>query len=1047
VNITSLSIKRPVTIVMIMIALVLIGAFAVFKLPQDLYPSLNLPVATVITSWSGASPAEVEQQVTNQVEQSLQSLSGVSEMDAQSTQGSSLVIVQFDYGVNIDNEVNQIRSIIAKVQPLLPSDAGTPSVEQFDPSNLPIMTLSLYGNVSQAALSDLANNQVQSALAHLKGVSSVSMAGALTRQITVQVDPQQLAHYNLSIGQVVQAVSSDNLQADAGTVQKGSLLIPLHINGQFTSPDQLANIPISLASGGTVRLGAVAKIVNGYKDVNLISTVNGQGAVGMQITQATGSNTVAVSDEVNQAVSQLQKQLPAGVHLRVLTDSAQTIRDTIHTVITHTLLGFLFGALIILLILRSVRTTLVIVVAIPIAVLSTFILMYATHLTLNSITLGSLAVGLGSLVDFSIVVLESIFRARQRKLGPIEAAHVGTREVGLAVFVAALAQISVFAPSIFVPGVAGQFMRPLSLTVSFSHVAALFVAMTLTPMMASRLLRGSRFEQEESVPGITSKFRAYAPFDWFGRGMHDVTRAYRASLVWSLNHRKTVVSSALVLLVASLAMVPLIGFELVPQVSNSELSVSLTLANGTDLNTTNSVVKEIEALAQQHLHGIKTVYAQVGGASSENKASIDVKFKSSVSGAEVNKMAHDFGTVTSTIPGAKIIVSAGSANTGPGGSGIQVQIQGPDLNTLRLLSTEVADAMRKTPGLEYVNNQATTGTPDYQLNINQAALQAYGVTEQQVMSTLRSEYQGTKASSFYQGNHQYDIVVRLPKSFSQNLDSLAQVTVQNSRGQSVPVQQVATLTTSQEAPQINDVNGVRTVIVSATPYGVTSGRAQAAVAQALKSIHVPAGYYIGFGQNGKFLVQALTDLGIAVLFSILLLYMIMASLFESLLTPFVIMFSLPPTFIGGALGLLLTHRSLNINSAIGVIMVMGLIANNAIVLVDYTNQLRRTGLSLRKALLQAGPIRLRPIVMSTLTTVLAMMPLVIGYGKGAETLASMATVIAFGLVFSTLVTLVLVPVVYVIFDNWIEAFKRWRERRRTRRVSTVGMEQGPGFGG
>ena len=1032
-KVTNLSIKRPVTITMLMIAVFFTGLFAVTKLPEELFPTLDLPVAVVTTSWNGASPTAVEQQVTSPIEQALQALSGVSEIDSTSAQDSSLVVVQFNYGVNLSDEVNQMRSIVSRTVNQLPSDAGTPEVAQFNPSNLPIMTLSLYGNQSQATISQVAQNTVQPALEHLNGVASVGMAGNLTRQINVVVDPNQLNFYHISINQVVQALQANNASTDAGQVRKGSMLVPLHVQGQFSSPQELLNIPISTGHGGSIPLSDVAKVQDGFQDVTLISTVNGSPAVSMTITQATGANTVQVSNEVHQAIASLQSQLPPGMHLKILNDNAQTIRNTLHTMVSHTLLGFVFGILVMLLLLRSVRTTLVIAVAIPIAVMATFALMYLAGFSLNSITLGSLAVGLGSLVDFSIVVLESIFRARQTGLTPMEAASRGTSEVGLAVFVAALAQISVFAPSVFVPGIAGQFFRPLSLTVSFSHIAALFVALTFTPMLASKLLKGRRFEMAETIPGISAPFRAWAPFDWFGRGMHELNEVYRKVLGWSLSHRKTIVLSAAVMLVASFVMVPLIGFELTPNVGNGQLSISVQLANGTDLNTTAQTVKQIEALAQKNMPGITGTYAQIGSpggfrpGTATNKATITLTFNSQLSDQTLQRYAHKFQTVTDNIAGAQIVVTPGQANTGPGSGGVSVQIQGPDMNTLFILSQQVANIMKQTPGLEYVNNQLATGTPDYQLNINPTALAQYNLTEQMVESTLRTAFQGTNASTLYQNNNQYNIVVRLPRAYSEDLNNLQQIVIQNSQGKMVPLSQVATLTTSEEPPQVQHVNGVRAVTVSATPYGVTSGRVQAELTQKFHQMRIPAGYSVGFGQNGAFLMTALVDLGWAVLFSIVLLYMVMASLFESLLTPFVIMFSLPPTFIGAALGLLITHRSLNIDSAIGVIMVTGLIANNAIVLVDYTNQLRDRGLPLRDALLQAGPIRLRPILMSTLTTVLAMMPLVIGGGTGGATLASMATVIAFGLTFSTLVTLVLVPVMYVAMDRFTS---RWKGRFR-----------------
>lgn len=1038
-KVANLSIKRPVTISMLMLAVFFVGLFAVTKLPEELFPTLNLPVAVVTTSWNGASPQAVEQQVTSPIEQALQSLSGVSEIDSTSAQNSSLVIVQFNYGVNLNEEVNQMRSIVSRTVNQLPSDAGTPEVSQFNPSNLPIMTLSLYGNQSQATISQVAQNTVQPALEHLNGVAAVNMAGNLTRQINVLVDPSKLSFYNLSINQVVQALQANNASTDAGQVRKGSLLVPLHVQGQFLSPNQLMNIPISTGHGASIPLSNVATVQDGFQDVSLISTVNGSPAVSLTITQATGANTVQVSNEVHQAVASLQSHLPEGVHLSILDDSAQTIRDTLHTMVTHTLLGFVFGILVMLLILRNLRTTLVIAVAIPIAVMATFMLMYLAGFSLNSITLGSLAVGLGSLVDFSIVVLESIFRARQTGLDAKTAASHGTSEVGLAVFVAALAQISVFAPSVFVPGIAGQFFRPLSMTVSFSHIAALFVAVSFTPMLASRLLKGRRFELAETIPGKTAPFRAWAPFDWFGWGMHALTQLYHRVLKWSLGHRKTVVLSAGLMLVLSYLMVPLIGFELVPNVGNGQISISVKLADGTDLQTTAQAVKRIESLAKAQMPGLTTTYAQIGSpggfnpGTATNQATLTLSFNKNTSDKQLQTYTHQFQSVADNIAGAQITVTPGQASSGPGTGGVSVQIQGPDMNTLQILSQQVATIMSKTPGLEYVDNQLATGIPDYQLNINPAALAQYNLTEQQVESTLRTAFQGTNASTLYQNNNQYNIVVMLPRTYSENLNNLQQVLIQNSLGKMVPLSQIATLTTSQEPPQVQHVNGVRSVTVSATPYGVTSGRVQAELSKDFKQMRVPAGYTVGFGQNGQFLQTALIDLGWAVLFSIVLLYMVMASLFESLITPFVIMFSLPPTFIGAALGLLVTHRSLNIDSAIGVIMVIGLIANNAIVLVDYTNQMRAKGMPLHDALLHAGPIRLRPILMSTLTTVLAMMPLVIGGGTGGATLASMATVIAFGLTFSTLVTLVLVPVMYVAIDRWTQKWKG-RFRRRTRPV-------------
>ncbi|WP_304457876.1 efflux RND transporter permease subunit [Alicyclobacillus sendaiensis] len=1016
------SIRRPVTITMLMIALVVVGVFALLHLPEELFPKLNLPVAAVVTSWNGASPEEVEKQISHPLEQALEGLSGVNLIESQSTAGSSLVIVEFNYGVNLDEELNQMRSLVNRVQPELPSDATTPLVQQFDPNSLPIMRVAVYGSkgISLQTVSDAAANVVEPAIERLNGVAGVQEAGGLVRQITVEVDPDKLKAYHLSIEQVVNAIAANNLSADAGEVQKGSLLIPLHVSGEIASASQLGNLEIPLPLRGNVKLKDIAQIQDGHAPIELVSTVNDEPAVTLSISQASDANIVQVSSAVWQALPSIQAQLPPGVHVEVLTDDAQPVRDTIRTVVNHTVLGFIFGILVILLILRSVRSTIVVAVAIPIATLSTFALMAAAGLSINSITLGSLAVGLGSLVDFSIVVLESIFRSRQRGLNPREAAVVGTEEVGLAVFVAACAQISVFAPSIFVPGIAGQFFKPLSLTVSFSHVAALFVALTFTPMLASRLLTGRRFDEPDRLPGRDAPMRWYAPFDWSARFMHGLTELYRQALSWSLSHRKTVFAVTALMFVASVATVPKIGFELVPNVGEDEMTVSIQTPPGTSLAATEQVTKRVETLARAHLHGIEQMDAQIGGNTyaalpATNQATLTVRFEDSVSSQAVEAMTAQFNQLARSISGAAVTAAAASANgaSGPASDQISVQLQGPDVAELTRLANQVTAAMRRVRGLEDIQNGATTAMPNVTLKLDPSLLAQYGLTAQAVESVLKADIGGQIASTYDVNGNTYNIVVEMPPSYAQNLNHLQDLTVENQVGQMVPVTKLGTVSNGSEPPSITHINGVRTVEVTATPYGITQGRAQLELAKQLKSIRVPAGYSVGFGQGGAFLRQTMFDMLWAFVFSVALLYMLMASLFESLLTPFVIMFSLPPTFIGAALGLVLTHRSLNVDSAIGVIMVMGLVANNAIVLVDYANRLRRDGKRLREALMEAGPVRLRPILMSTATTVLAMLPLVIGYGKGAETLASMATVIAFGLTFSTLVTLVLVPAVYL----------------------------------
>lgn len=1021
---------------MIMLAVVLIGVIAMASLPLDMLPKMDLPIASVVTTLPGASPSEVEQQLTKPIEDALQTLSGVSEIDSTSMQNVSQIVVQFNYGVDLSQRIEDMRGIINRMTNSLPTDATSPIVQQFDPNSLPIMTVTLSGtNKSMSDLSDLAANIIQPALQHVTGVGTVNEIGNLTRQINIEVDPAKLTYYGLSIQQIVQAIGADNSSADVGQINRGSQLISLKVQGQFESVNDLLNVPIIIGKKAiTVR--DVAKLVDGNKDVDLVATLDSQPAVGFSIIQTSDGNTVDVSNAVRAELQQLSKKLPSGAHLTIVSDSAQSIRDTVKLVAEHTIMGFLLGILIMLGILRSVRTTTVIAVAIPISVLATFILMYLDKLSINIITLGSLAIALGSLVDFSVVVLESIFRARISGLGPKEAASKGTSEVGTAVFVAALAQICVFGPSLLTGGIAGQIFGPMALTVTFSHIIALLVALTLTPMMASKMLAGSRFAQEETIPGVDAPFRIWAPYDWFGKGMYNLTEGYRKVLQWGLKHRKTVVAASIALFIAVIPIFPLLGTELMTAINTNQINVTITLPNGTGLADTTKTVETIEQRIKAHQKSVTSIYAQIGGtsaglgqSSSSNKASLIVTLSESEK-EPTEQIAQNMQSYMQDLPGVKIIAAAASAMRGPTTGQVQVLVQGPDLNTLTLLSNEVTNILTSIPQLKYVDNQLATGLPSYQLNIDHNALVQYGLTEQQVIASLRTAFQGTTASTFYQGDNKYDIVVRFPQDYSRDVTKILQTNVTDSSGNLIPLSELASLTLAQEPSTVMHVSGTRSVYVNADVSGISAGNAQTLVQQKLNNLRVPAGYTVSFGQSAKFMGDAFKSLGIGILVSIVLVYMVMASLFESFLTPFVIMFSLPPTFVGAVLGLFLTHKTINMNSLMGIIMLIGLVTNNAIVLVDYTNQLKEKGKTLSEALIQAGTVRLRPILLTTVTNVLAMLPMLVIGGRGSEGISSMAAVITFGLTLSTLVTLLLVPVMYVNMNTFITKRKAKQQKRR-----------------
>jgi len=1032
-KIADVSVDRPVLISMVMVALVLLGLVALPLLPVDLYPNLDIPVALVSTSWSGTTPTVVEQQVTKPIEAVMSTVSNVSEVDSISRSGQSLVIVRFNYGTDMNQAVADMRDKINQVAGSLPSDAGAPMIMRIDPNSMPIMTLALSGqNASVEQLKQLADDVVTPRLQQVSGVSAVNVNGGKSRQIQVVVDPHRLQRYGLSITQVIQALQSDNMQGDAGLVNKGDQEIDLHINGQFITPGDVLNVPVRLPSGDTIKISDLGQVNDTYADVTELARVNGLSCVSLDIMKISGGNTVQVSGNVQKIIPAINQVLPPGVKLTVISDQAKYIRESIDTVVNHTLLGGLFALIVLWLFLRRVRTTAVIAIVIPIAVISTFAALYFAGQTINTISLGGLALGMGSLVDFAVVVIESIFRYRESGCGPIEAAKLGTAEVGTAVMASALSQVSVFAPVVFVQGFASQIFMPMALAVVFSHLAALVGALTLVPMLAARLMRGSSFN-----PGETAGSR-WNPSVAFSRGVEKLKMHYERLLRWALGHRKIVLLSTALMLAVSLAMLPVVGFELMPNQDEGQYSVSITLDQGTKLDVTNRVVERVERLIRQ-MPETDTVYTVVGSPggnfissqTATNTADINVTLKPlSQRKRSVFQVIEELRRKVALIPGAQINIQAAQQGFGRTGMPIQVVIQGGDLNVLRELGDLVANQIQQVPGTRGVQNTMDKTSPEYDVNINRVLAARYGITVQQILNTLRADYNGTKATSYIAGSTSVDVVVKLPEDYTRDYSHLNDITVVSPAGVQVPLSALATVQPAAGPAVVRRQNQMRQVTVQADVFGRSVGEVQRDIQARLDRINFPAGYSWQFGGQAQDMASSFKSLGLAMPLAIVLMYMVMAGQFESLFGPFIIMFSLPPTFVGIMLGLLLMHHAVSVNALIGVIMLIGIVVNNAIVLVDYTNQLRRKGHSTREALCLAGPVRLRPILMTTCTTVLAMFPLMLGYGEGAEAQAPMATVVVFGLTVSTLVTLVLVPVMYTVIDD---LGARWRGFRQGRR--------------
>ncbi|SFL34146.1 hydrophobic/amphiphilic exporter-1, HAE1 family [Paenibacillus sp. 1_12] len=1033
-NLANFSVNRPVTITMMMIAMIIIGSIAAPLLPVDLYPNMDIPTATVSVNWAGASPGQVETQVTKRVEASMATIANVQSVTSSSRTGGSTVTVQFNFGTDISDATLTMRDRLDRVRRQLPTDADAPVVSRSDPNSQPILSLALYGNsVDLVTLRDLADNIVSPAVQRADGVASVGVTGGRVRQIQLLLDQNKLTQYGLTFSQVTSALSNDNQSTDVGFVYKGDQLVPLSIAGEFKSVSEIEKVRVTLGRGQSIALGELGKIIDTYQDVTFDSRRDGEQSVGLSVLKQSDGNTVAVAKNIRKSMEELQSKLPPGVKLGILNDSSKFISNSINTVIEHTLLGAIFSIIILMLFLNSVRATLIIGVVIPISIISTFSMMYFSHQTINTITLGGLALGLGSLVDFAVVVLESIYRKKAEGLSPVEAAKQGTAEVGTAVLASALAQIAVFAPTVFISGIIKNFFAPMALTVSFSHIAALIAAITLVPMLAAKLLKKNH---DEELP----EGRSYNPAVWFGRGMNRFTNGYTRVLRWSLGHRLIIVLITVSMLGGSVYLAKFVGSELTPKTDEGQLFVNISLAQGTKFEITNALASKVESLIKD-IPDIESIFTNVGSAgggafqsASTNSANISVTLKPLAERKlKTEQIVEQIRNLTNGNAGAQISVNARSSIRlpgigGGGGADIQVNLNGADMAVLSKLGDMVAEELRAIPTLRNVQNTLERTIPAYEMTIDREAATYYGISSREVMTSLRTAYQGSVATNFKTGDTQISVLVKYPTEFTNNLENLNQIVLTTSTGTQIPLSAIAKVVPGSGPSQIRHINQQRLTTVQAFVTGAPVGDVAKVVQERLDTIQPPDGYAISLGSQADS-NSTFSSLYMMLLLSIVLVYMVMAAQFESLYGPFIIMFSLPPTFIGAILGLYLTNRTINMNSVMGMIMLIGVVVNNAIVLVDYTNQLRKRGYTLYDALIEAARVRLRPILMTTATTVLAMLPLVIGFGEGAESQASMATVVAFGLTISTMVTLLLVPVVYTLMDGMMDFFRsKWKRQ-------------------
>ena len=1032
-RIAKIAINRPITTMMMVLIIILLGVVSASKLAVDLLPELDIPVAVVSTSYSGAGPKEIETLVTRPLEGVLGTVSNVKEITSTSSTGSSMVVLTFNDGTDMNFATLQMRERIDMVKKLLPEGVENPAVLKIDPNARAIMEVAVSGAMELHELNTLVQDQVAPRLERIEGVASVAVSGQKEKEIRIILLPEKLKGYNMTTAQISQALRMENLNLPGGEVQQGEYMLLLRTTGEFDSIDQIRNLPMNVG-GIVVYLRDVALVEETFKDVKNYTLINGKPGIKLSLQKQSTANTVQVSALVNAELNKLQNEL-SHIQVTLISDNAKYIKQSIGTVSQTAVLGGILAILVLYVFLRNIRSTLIIGAAIPVSVIATFVLMYFSGLTLNLISLGGLALGVGMLVDNSIVVLENIYRHRQKGEDGKTAADLGASEVGMAVVASTLTTIAVFLPIVFVEGLAAKIFKQMALTVTFSLIASLVIAMTFVPMLASKLLTNTK--EEKHTPFMDKILGAW------GTGLDQIDNQYRKVLQWAIDRRKITLAIAFAAFLGTAALVPRIGMEFFPKFDEGTMSIRVNLPKGSALQQTAAIVEQVEEKLQQ-IPEVKEVVISVGSggnmfrtstATDRGTIAVDVGSVKERS-RSTDEIVDEVRKLLGDIPGAEFAVEAVSLTTGGmmGGNPISIEVTGDDLEELERVVKELTEIVKQIPGTREITHSMQQGVPEAQIRINRNKASAYGINASMVASTVRTAVEGQVATRYKLQGTEIDVRILYDPTQINYLKDINNLFVPSPMGGQIPLSEIADITVEKSPAAIQRSNQSRRATLSGDVFGRDLKSVSADIEARFAEYPFPIGYMYTLGGQQSEMTESFTSLGLALILAIILVYMILAAQFESLIHPLTIMFSVPISLTGAIFALYVTGRTLNLPAFIGLIMLAGIVVNNAIVLVDYINILRSQGYDRREAILTAGPVRLRPILMTTLTTVLAMIPMALGLGEGAEAQAPMATSVVGGLSFSTLLTLVLIPVMYSIFDDIGQKWKTIREKRKQKKT-------------
>ena len=1081
------SIRRPVTVFIFALAALVFGLVAFDDLAVDLLPDITYPSLSVRTEYEGAAPIEVEGLITRRIEEAVGVVNNVVKVTSSSRPDMSEVTLEFAWGTDMDFASLDVRERLDLVN--LPLEAERPILLRYDPSLDPILRIGLFGDDDLVRLRLVAEEDVKRKLERIEGVAAVIVSGGLEEEIQVEIDERRLANLGLSMQQVIGRLAQENINLTGGRLRDGQTEYLVRTINEFLRAEEMNDIVLDRSQGAIIRVSDIARVYKGSKEREIITRIDGKETVEVAIFKEGGTNTVTVANEVLETLDELREELVKvnpNLRLEKVTDQAGYIRQSVEEVLQTAVIGGSLAIFVLYLFLRSVKTTAIIGISIPVSVVATFFLMFSFGISLNIMSLGGLTLGIGLLVDNSIVVLEAIQRKRDEGQSELQAARNGASEVGSAVIASTLTTVCVFVPIVFVEGIAGQLFGDQAMTVTFSLLVSLFVALTTIPMLASRHFDTSAEESEESdgpqgrLQALFSKlgdlvfYVVLAPVKLiklvvqavgnlmslllrpilavFDFGLVGLTKIYVGALSAVLKAPALLVFVTLAIFAGTLTLYPKLGTELIPELIQGEFFVDTELPPGTQLEVTQSVMADIERFARG-LDDVEVVYSIVGtsneqggvsGELRENIAQITVRLAPPLSRereeevieelrarldqeAERLRRTAEFAAkdaidpstagFSASAPGAALKYRFGRPSYFSFRTPIEVEIQGYNLKLLERLAAQAVTQMQKISGLTDVKSSTEGGNPELRIRFNRDRLAALGMNVSEVAELIRAKVQGEVVTDITRDDRTIDIRLRAEERFRDSVRDLRNLNINSGATTAIPLAAVAEVEETEGPAEIRRAEGTRVALITANLIGRDLGSASEDIEEVLRGLDLPLGFDWELGGQRQEMETSFDSMQLAIVLAVFMVYLVMASQFESLIHPLVILFSVPFSLIGVLLTLYLFDVRVSVVVMIGAILLAGIVVNNAIILVDYTNQLRRSGLAKIEALKQAGQVRLRPILMTTATTVLGLLPMAIGLGEGSELRTPMALTVIGGLLTSTLLTLLVIPAVYALVDR------------------------------